>query len=43
MEFIAEAHIVLPDGKTIGHHMVPQLEQVYQTKKMPAMLPMLGD
>ena len=38
-EFLS--HIVLPDGKTCGDYMVPQLEAVYQTGQMPAMLPML--
>ncbi len=33
--------IVLPDGKTIGEFMAPQLETVYQTGHMPPMLPML--
>ena len=35
--------IVLPDGKTIGEFMAPQLENVYTNGVMPAMLPMLGD
>lgn len=33
--------VVLPDGKTIGEWMAPQLEEVYQTGNMPPMLPML--
>ena len=39
-EFLA--HIVLPDGKTCGDYMVPQLEVVYETGQMPALLPMLN-
>lgn len=35
--------VVLPDGKTIGEFMAPQLETVYSTGKMPPMLPMLED
>lgn len=33
--------VVLPDGKTIGEFMAPQLETVYTTGKMPNLLPML--
>lgn len=35
-EFLA--HIVLPGGKTVGQTLVPQLEQVYATGKVPPML-----
>ena len=38
-EFLA--NIVLPDGRTAGDFMVPQIENAYVTQKMPAMLPML--
>ena len=34
--------VVLPDGKTIGEWMAPQLEMVYQTGNMPSILPMLN-
>ena len=33
--------IVLPDGKTIGEYMAPQIEEAYKTGNMPPMLPML--
>lgn len=33
--------VVLPDGKTIGEWMAPQVEKSYQTGNMPPMLPML--
>lgn len=33
--------VVLPDGKTIGEFMAPQLEIVYQNGTMPPMFPML--
>lgn len=33
--------VVLPDGKTIGEFMAPQLETVYETGQMPSLLPML--
>lgn len=33
--------VVLPDGKTVGEWMAPQLEAVYQTGNMPPMLPIL--
>ena len=34
------AHIVLPDGRTIGEYMIPQIEEAYESRKMPALLPM---
>lgn len=34
-------NIVLPDGRTAGEWMAPQIEEAYQTGRMPAMLPML--
>ena len=41
-EFEAEflAHIVLPDGTTVGDWVRPQVEQAYQLGTMPRMLPM---
>jgi hypothetical protein len=36
-EFMAQ--IVLPDGGTIGEHMMPQIEHAYETGKMPSLLP----
>lgn len=33
------AHIVLPDGSTVGQWMAPQIEQAYTTGRMPSMLP----
>jgi hypothetical protein len=41
-EFEAEflAHIVLPDGTTVGQWVAPQVEQAYATGTMPRMLPM---
>lgn len=43
-EFEAEflANIVLPDGSTVGQWAAPQIEQVYATGTMPALLPALG-
>ena len=35
------AHIVLPNGETVGSVMVPQIEQAYLTNEMPALLPHL--
>ncbi len=32
------AHIVLPDGQTVGDVMIPQIEISYQSKQMPALL-----
>ncbi len=36
-EFLA--HIVLPDGKTAGEHVIPAIESSYQTGKVKALLP----
>lgn len=33
--------IVLPDGRTAGEWIAPQIEAAYQTGKMPPMLPLL--
>lgn len=35
------AHIVLPDGQTVGEYMIPQIEQAYESKEMPKALPFL--
>ena len=37
------ANIILPDGKTAGEFMLPQIAAAYQTGNMPAMLPMLEE
>ena len=37
-EFLA--HIVLPDGKTVGAFMRPQIENAYKSGKMPKLLEM---
>lgn len=36
-EFLA--HIVLPDGKTTGEFMLPQIRLAYEAQEMPKMLP----
>ncbi len=33
------ANIVLPDGKTVGEFMQPQIENAYKTGQMPPLLP----
>ncbi len=38
-EFLA--NIVLPDGSLVGNFMRPQIEQVYSSGNMPALLPMM--
>ena len=38
-EFLA--HVILPNGSTVGQFMVPQLEHAYTSGRMPALLPML--
>lgn len=35
--------IVLPDGRTAGEWMAPQIDVAYQTGQMPALLPMLDN
>lgn len=37
------ANIVLPDGRTAGDFMLPQITESYKSGTMPAMLPMLED
>ena len=39
-EFLA--HIVLPDGKTVGEHSLPMIAKAYETNTMPALLPYFG-
>jgi hypothetical protein len=39
-EFLA--YIVLPDGRTAGQWLQPQIEQAYGTGKVPALLPWHG-
>jgi hypothetical protein len=36
-EFLA--HIVLPDGRTVGQHTAPAIAAAYETGEMPALLP----
>ena len=33
------AHIVLPNGSTVGEFMKPQIKKSYETKEMPLLLP----
>lgn len=37
------AHIVLPDGKTVGQFMRPQIADAYDKGNMPPLLPHYGD
>lgn len=39
-EFFAD--IVLPDGRTVGEYVLPQVEESYRSGVMPPMLPALG-
>lgn len=36
-EFLA--HIVMPDNRTIGSHVLPRIAEAYKTGKLPALLP----
>ena len=36
------AHIVFPDGRTVGDHIRPQIAQAYETDQMPPLLPAPG-
>jgi hypothetical protein len=40
-EFLA--HIVLPNGDTVGNWIIPQIEESYQTKSMPKLLAWEGN
>jgi hypothetical protein len=33
------AHIVLPDGQTVGQFMLPQIASAYEKREMPGLLP----
>lgn len=39
-EFLA--HVVLPNGQTVGQWMIPQVEQAYDSGAMPSFRPELG-
>jgi hypothetical protein len=32
-------HILLPDGKTFGEWALPQIDEIYKTRKIPALMP----
>jgi len=38
-EFLA--NIVMPDGSTFGAYALPQIEHIYETRELPALLPWL--
>lgn len=40
LEFVLQSFVVLPNGRTAGEWMAPQIEAAYQTGNMPPMLPM---
>jgi hypothetical protein len=40
-EFLA--HILLPNGGTIGHWMIPQVDKAYETGVMPSLIPLLTE
>lgn len=40
-EFLA--HIVLPNGQTVGQYVTPQIEAAYQHGTMPKLLPGIGE
>lgn len=39
-EFLA--YVVLPDGQSVGQHVLPKIEQAYLTNQMPPLLPAIG-
>jgi hypothetical protein len=43
-EFDAEflAYVVMPDGQTVGEHVLPNVEKAYMTNSMPPLLPAIG-
>lgn len=40
-EFLA--HVVLPDGRTVGEYVTPQIEEAYLHGTMPKLLPGIGE
>ena len=40
-EFLA--NIVMPDGTSFGKWALPQLDEIYETREVPPMLPWLAD
>ena len=38
LEYEFMAHIVLPDGRTLGEAVLPQVEESYRTNQMPPLL-----
>ena len=39
-EFLA--YVVMPDGQTVGQHVLPNVERAYATGQMPPLLPAIG-
>jgi len=39
-EFLA--YVVMPDGQTVGEHVLPNVERAYATGRMPPLLPAIG-
>src|SRR5262245_40303043 len=39
-EFLA--YVVMPDGATVGQHVLPNIEKAYITNSMPPLLPAIG-
>jgi len=35
-------YIVMPDGQTVGEHVLPNVERAYATDRMPPLLPAIG-
>jgi hypothetical protein len=39
-EFLS--YIIMPDGQTVGEHVLPNIEKAYLTNQMPPLLPAIG-
>jgi hypothetical protein len=39
-EFLA--YVAMPDGATVGDHVLPNVERAYATGRMPPLLPAIG-
>lgn len=39
-EFLA--YVIMPDGQTVGEHVLPNVERAYATGRMPPLLPAIG-
>jgi hypothetical protein len=41
-ENLKNRHDFLPNRQTIGEHVTPQISMIYETRKLPRLLPVVG-